>query len=68
MRIDPNSPAARGGLEPGDVIVQIGKEAVKGAQDALRMLSKGATRPLRLRVIREGHGLFLILEPNEGRG
>jgi serine protease Do len=64
--LEPDSIAAQSGLEPGDVIVQVGRDAVRGAADALRFLSKvGAGKPVRLRVIREGHGLFVILPPSK---
>jgi serine protease Do len=61
--VAPDSPAGTAGLQPGDVIVQIGEDPVKTAADAAKLLGKVEGKPVRLRVVREGHGMFLILPP-----
>ncbi len=66
VRVEPDSPAGRAGLRPGDVIAQVGGDEVKDARDAARLMGRAdASKPLRLRVIREGHGMFVILPPSK---
>jgi serine protease Do len=63
--IKPGSAAARAGLQPGDVIVQLGFSAINNAAD-FRMLAEtlpaGSIQPLRF--IREGRPSFrsIIIE------
>jgi serine protease Do len=64
--VAPGSAAEGAGLAPGDVIVQIGDQVVKNASDTARLLNRAnPAAPLRLRVVREGRGLFVILPPSE---
>ena len=64
MNVAQGSPAEEAGLHPGDLVTQIGKTEIKSVKDAERVLgSADAKTPLRLRVVREGHGLFVILKP-----
>ena len=54
-RVRPDTPAARAGLQPGDVIVAIDGQSVRTAADveaALRELSRGA--PVALEYLRDG--------------
>jgi len=65
VQVAPDSAADDAGLHPGDLVVQIGKTEVHNVNDAARAFkSADAKAPLRLRVIREGHGVFLILKPS----
>ena len=64
VNVAQGSPAEEAGLHPGDLVTQIGKTEIKSVKDAERVLgSADAKTPLRLRVVREGHGLFVILKP-----
>jgi serine protease Do len=66
VRVVPDSAAERSGLQPGDVVMQIGKDVVKNAKEAERAFAKNnAAQPLRLRIVREGHGMFVLLAPVE---
>jgi serine protease Do len=60
VQVEPGSPADDAGLRPGDVIVQVGVNGVTGADQARRLLAKGGDT-VRLRVIREGSGMFVIV-------
>jgi serine protease Do len=57
--VEPASPAARGGLQPGDVIVRVGSAAISNAADASRELNRVAARKtVFLRVLRNGVETF----------
>jgi serine protease Do len=57
------SPAEEAGLRPGDVITQVGDGAVASAADAQRLVQKLEGKPVRLRVVREGRGSFVLVRP-----
>jgi serine protease Do len=60
--VDPNSPAARAGLNEGDVILRVGRTAVANAAEAQRELAKvpsGGTAFLR--VLRDGQETFVTV-------
>jgi serine protease Do len=60
--VEPGSPAQESGLAMGDLITQVGNTHVASAEQAKQALSKApANRPLPLRIVREGRGLFLIV-------
>ena len=49
------SPAARAGLRPGDLLLDVGGTPVRSAGDLQRLMAAGAIgRPLSLRVLRDG--------------
>jgi S1-C subfamily serine protease len=58
--VQPDSPAADAGVRAGDVIVDVQGDEVGSAEQA-RKLRQSATSPVRLRVLRDGHGFFLVL-------
>jgi serine protease Do len=58
--VQPDSPADAAGLRTGDLITNLGSREVHGAAEALKVFQE-AKGPLRVRVVREGHGLFVIL-------
>jgi serine protease Do len=60
--VEPGSPAEEAGLKRGDVILEVGASKVTSASDAQSKLASGAKdKPVRLRVVREGHGMFVIV-------
>jgi serine protease Do len=61
--VDPSSPAARGGLQPGDVIVEVNRTAVTSATEAQRELAKVVSgRSASLVVLRAGQERFIIVK------
>jgi serine protease Do len=61
--VDPNGPAARSGLQPGDVILQVNRQEVSSAADARRLLQQvqeGGTAFVL--VLRRGSERFLTIE------
>jgi|SRR5262245_42610001 len=60
--IEPASPAYRGGLQPGDVIIRVGRTAVSNAAEASRELSRVPSHgTVFLRVLRNGTETFASL-------
>jgi serine protease Do len=60
--VEQGSPAARGGLQPGDVIVRVGRQAVESAGEAQRELAQiqsGGTAFLR--ILRGGQETFVTV-------
>jgi serine protease Do len=61
----PGSPAARA-LRPGDIVTQVGDTKVGSLRQFAKLLRTHDTdKPLRLRVIREGRGLFVAIRLGE---
>jgi S1-C subfamily serine protease len=54
LQVAPESPAARGGLEAGDVVIQAGGRAVEDVGDLREAFSGAEARTVRLTVLREG--------------
>jgi serine protease Do len=66
-KVQPGSEADDAGLAPGDLLSQVGTTDVKTAQEAERALKKvNPKEAVRLRVIREKRGLFVLLKPRGG--
>jgi serine protease Do len=62
VRVVPDSAADRAGLRPGDLLKQIGNTSVKNAKEAEAAFAKAGTKqPLRLRIVRDGHGMFVLI-------
>jgi serine protease Do len=61
--IDQSSPAARAGLQPGDVIIEVNRQAVTNATEAQRELTKIASgRSASLVVVHQGQERFVIVK------
>jgi serine protease Do len=61
--VDPSSSAARAGLAPGDVIVEVNRLAVTSASDAQRELAKVASgASARIVMLRGGQERFIIVK------
>jgi S1-C subfamily serine protease len=66
--VEPNGPADRAGLKPGDVIVTFGGHRVSGIDDMQRLLSGDLIgQRLNLTVIRRNEKLTLAIVPEESR-
>jgi serine protease Do len=60
--VEPGSPAARAGLNPGDVIMRVGRETVSSATEASRELGRIASGGTAfLRVLRNGQETFVAV-------
>jgi serine protease Do len=59
-QIEPGSNAAESGLRPGDVVVEVDRQAVTDVGKFKELYSKAKDRAL-LRVVREGRSLFVVV-------
>ncbi len=63
--LDPNSPAAQAGLQPGDVIQSINRHPVNSVADFNRLAAEASGEVL-LRVNRQGYSEFVVISPSSG--
>ena len=63
LEVQPGSPAEERGLQSGDVIVQIGHDAVTSTEDAIAKLraAKDSKKPALLKIWREGSTHFVAV-------
>jgi S1-C subfamily serine protease len=61
--VEPASPAARAGLAPGDVVVEIDRKPVTSAQDLTEALGRGGKTPRLLRVRNAAGVRFVTVTP-----
>lgn len=61
--VDPVGPAARAGIERGDVIEQVNRQPVHSAQEVTAALERSGNRPALLLINRRGENLFVTATP-----
>lgn len=60
LAVEPGGPAARAGVEPGDVVVAVDDERIRAVEDVLRVLRQSSPGDeLPMTVVREGQELEL---------
>ncbi|HEU0008379.1 MAG TPA: PDZ domain-containing protein, partial [Verrucomicrobiae bacterium] len=65
--VDENSVAREAGLKPGDVILEINRQPVKNAEDAVRLTSNPKDKTTLLHVWSNGSRRYLVVdESNQG--
>ena len=63
--VEPGSPADEQGLRPGDVLQQVGRDAVASPKDAAAKLKEATAnkKPVLMKVYREGATRFVAISP-----
>jgi S1-C subfamily serine protease len=64
--VDPEGPAARTGLRPGDVILEVGRQKVRNSREFAAAARRARDRGLLLRVWRDGASQFVVVHPEKG--
>ena len=65
--LDPSSPAAQAGIQPGDVIEAINRHPVNSVADFNRLAAEAKGQTL-LRINRQGNGVFVVISPGDSEG
>jgi serine protease Do len=65
--VDPDSAAARSGLQPGDVILEINRHAVQNAQDAVDLSAKAVSKKTLLKLWTHGSSVFVVVDETGGK-
>jgi serine protease Do len=63
--VQPDSAAAGAGLKPGDVIQEINRKPVKGAEEAVRMTENASDKTTLLRIWREGGSHYVVVDESK---
>jgi len=62
--VDPSSPAAAVGLQPGDIITQINRKPVRNLREYRHITSKlGKNESVLLLIVRGGTNMFVVISP-----
>ncbi|MCX6956741.1 MAG: DegQ family serine endoprotease [Verrucomicrobia bacterium] len=61
-QVDPASASARAGLKPGDVILEINRQAVTSAKDAIELSTKAESKKTLLKLWSRGNTLFVVVD------
>jgi serine protease Do len=61
-QVAPNSASARAGLKPGDVILEINRELVTSAKDAVELSTKTESKKTLLKLWSRGNTLFVVVD------
>jgi serine protease Do len=65
--VDPASPAAAAGLRPGDVLLEINRQPVRNADEAVRLSERLSSNRVLLRVWSQGGSRYVVVEGRAGR-
>ena len=66
--VEPDSAAAKAGLRTGDVILEINKEPVTSAEDAVELTAKAEGKKTLLRLFSRGSTIFVVVDETKAEG
>jgi serine protease Do len=64
--VNPDGRAALAGIQAGDVIQEVNRQAVTSVADLKAALKKSADKPTLLLINRQGNDLFVTVRPANG--
>ena len=64
--VNPDGRAALAGIEPGDVIQEVNRQAVSSVDDLKAALKRSAERPTLLLINRQGNDIYVTVRPANG--
>jgi serine protease Do len=63
--VEEGSPAAEAGLRPGDVIVELNRQPVRGADDAVRLTENAKDKVTLVRVWSQGGSRYVVVDESK---
>ena len=63
--VEPDSPSAQAGLQPGDVIQEINRQPVRNAEDAVKLTENPDSKKTLLRVWSQRGTRYVIVDETE---
>ena len=64
--VNPDGRAAAAGMQPGDIIQEVNRQAVRSVDDLRSALKKSSDKPTLVLINRQGNDLFLTVRPANG--
>jgi len=64
QQVNPDGRAADAGIQEGDIILEVNRQAVQSVDDLRAAVRKSTDRPTLLLVNREGRDLFVTVRPS----
>lgn len=67
VNVDPNSAAASAGLQPGDIILEINRQPVTNAEEAIEQSRQAKDDRTLLRVWSRGGSRYIVVDASKKR-
>ena len=64
--VNPDGRAAAAGIQPGDIIQEVNRQAVTSVDDLRSAVKKSGEKPTLLLISRQGNSLFVTVRPSNG--